>query len=491
MKTKMTLFKHTFFVLSIMCLLLLISTTIIFALSELSANSIKTSDIAMAAESSIKSAYSEHAEDTEAASSQTVSGGQTSEDDSAAADTAEAGQISDNSVSGSTDVPDTGDIDVSDDSSNDDSGNTGEATGIQTPGKGQTGNTYSPPASITISAVGDIMAHQGNLNSAFNSQTKKYDFSGFFQFVKPYLTSSDLTIGNFETVTAGPGISYKSYPLFNTPDNILAALAGSGFDILTTANNHCLDCGTNGLTRTIQKIKENKMTNIGSSANGKDKYTIKEINGIKVAILSYSQFFNGHDAKLGKNDKSKYLSYINETQIRSDIKTVKSKGADAVIAVMHWGNEYQRTPSTYQTNLAKKMLSWGVDIILGSHPHVIQKSEIVNVNGKDKFIIYSMGNFISGYRRTDKAKRPNKVYTEDGIILQFKLEKDKSRGGIIIRGITYVPTWVDRYYTNNHPIYKVLPIPSPNVSASYINSGNKAYIKQSYSNTMSLMTRRK
>jgi len=110
-----------------------------------------------------------------------------------------------------------------------------------------------PPASIIISAVGDLMAHQSNLNNAYNSKTSTYDFSGFLALVKPYLTKSDLTIGNFETVTAGPNARYTSYPSFNTPDSMLTALSNAGFDVLSTANNHCLDRGINGLTRTIQK----------------------------------------------------------------------------------------------------------------------------------------------------------------------------------------------------------------------------------------------
>ena len=417
MKSKIILFKRTFYVLCIMCFLLLVSTTIILAIGGLNTDQIKSA-----------------APNTPAQSSFT------------------------GSTENSANLPDAP----------------------------KTPSTPPLPQSITISAVGDIMLHQGNLNSAYDSKNNKYDFNGFFEYVKPYLSSSDLTIANFETVTAGAGIKYRSFPLFNSPDSILPALSGSGVDVLSTSNNHCLDWGINGLTRTIQKIRENKMVNIGSSVNGKDKYVIKDVKGIKIAILSYSQFFNGHEAKLSSSDKSKYLSILNESKIQNDIKEVKTKGADTVITVLHWGNEYIRTPSTNQTNLSKKILSWGADIILGSHPHVVQKSEIVKVNGKNKFIIYSMGNFISGYRRTDKAKRINKVYTEDGVIVTLKLEKD-TKGGINLKDVTYVPTWVDMYSSKNKPVYKILPVPSPDVKAPYINSRNKSNVKQSYNNTMNLM----
>jgi poly-gamma-glutamate synthesis protein (capsule biosynthesis protein) len=232
------------------------------------------------------------------------------------------------------------------------------------------------------------------------------------------------------------------------------------------------------------------MTNVGSSIDGKNKYTIKEINGIKVSILSYTSAFNGNDARLNTAQKAKYLSPINETQIKNDIKTVKTIGTDAVIVIVHWGNEYQREPNATQTTLSKKILSWGADIILGSHPHVIQKSEITKVAGKDKFVIYSMGNFISGYRRTDKAKRPNKVFTEDGVIVQLKIEKDPA-GGVIIKNADYIPTWVDKYYENGRPVFKVIPIPSANITGTYITNYNKSFIKQSYKNTMDIMTKLK
>lgn len=348
-------------------------------------------------------------------------------------------------------------------------------------------STASAP-SITISAVGDLMAHQGNLNCAYNARTSTYDFSGFLEHVKPYLTSSDLTIGNFETVTAGPASGYSSYPMFNTPDTMLTALASAGFDILSTANNHCLDRGLEGLVRTIKKINENKMINVGCSVDGKNKYIIKEIKNIKIGILSYSSAFNGNDKKLSLRQKSTHLSPINEAQIKSDIKAVKTKGTDAVILVMHWGNEYKREPDAGQTALTNKLLSWGADIILGSHPHVIQKSEIKKVNGKNKFVIYSMGNFISGYRRTDKAKRPNKIYTEDGVIVNLSIEKDP-KGGILIKKADYIPTWVDKSYTGGKPVFKIIPIPDSTPTGKYITKQNREFIKQSYKNTMSILAK--
>ncbi len=503
MKTKMRLFKHTFTVLSIMCCIMLGSTSIINALSKFDSNVSLSNDnknpnnavsneTAQSSDTAVDSAAkvsTDKTADLIAQASTNTSANLASEPSNSTSSNSTAKPstsiTADPAAKTSTSTSTIPTSDNNSSISSDPAGVTDE--------KDITNDTQPVqpqeilPATITISAVGDIMAHQGNLNNAYNPKTGTYDFSGFLEYVKPYLTNSDLTIGNFETVTAGPKSGYTSYPSFNTPDAMLTALSNSGFDVLATANNHCLDRGIDGLTRTIKKIAENKMTNVGSSIDGKNKYTTKEINGIKVSILSYSYAFNGNDAKLSSNQKIKYLSPINEAQIKNDIKTVKDEGTDAVIVVIHWGTEYQRTPNTSQTSLSKKVLSWGADIILGSHPHVVQKSEIIKVNGKDKFVIYSMGNFISGYRRTDKGVRPNKVYTEDGVIVQLQLEKDP-KGGVIIKKADYIPTWVDKYYVNNRPVYKIIPIPSADITAPYITKNNKNFIKQSYKNTMDIMT---
>lgn len=447
MKPKNHLFKYTFTVLSIMCCLLLISTSIIYAISDPVSRPANLSGQ--------KTASATSSEATPSAAATPVPSAEPSE--STDTGTAEASNSKETLPAKATPSPQPADTTI----------------------------TYP---TITLSAVGDLMTHQSNLNNAYNPSTKTYNFDGFLEYIKPYLSKSDLTIGNFETVTAGPESGYSGYPSFNTPDAILRSLTSSGFDILSSANNHILDRGLNGLIRTVGKITDYKMINIGSSSDGKNKYIVKDVNGIKLGILSYSYAFNGLDKKLSAAQKAKYLSAIDEKQIKKDISIVKNKGADAVIVVMHWGTEYQREPNTSQTALAKKLFSWGADIILGSHPHVIQKSEIVKVNGKNKFVIYSMGNFISGYRRVDKANRPNKIYTEDGVVVHLTMEKDPE-GGVILRNVDYTPTWVDKYYTNNRPVFKIIPIPAPNPTGKYITDNNRNFVKQSYKNTMDIMAK--
>ncbi len=472
MNSKYRLFKHTFIVLGIMCCILLGSSSIIYAI-----NDFNTSEVP----STPGSEYASASTTVTSGQLQSADSSLSAESSSSSAEPSfSSAEPSSSDESTKTNAPSNEQKEAKPDSQSPSQSESSSKSENKT-------DTGAAPASVTISAVGDIMAHQGNLNNAYSPKTGNYDFTGFLEYVKPYLSKADLTIGNFETVTAGPKTGYTSYPSFNTPDAILSALSGAGFDILSTANNHCLDRGITGLSRTIEMIKNNNMINVGSSTNGSNKYVIKEVNGVKLGILAYSGMFNGLDRKLSAEQKNTYISPINEQQMQKDIKAAKDAEADAVIVIVHWGTEYQREPNSTQKTLAKKLISWGADIILGSHPHVIQKSEIIKVNGRDKYIIYSMGNFISGYRRVDKANRPNKVFTEDGVIVNLQLEKAPDKG-VVIKAVDYVPTWVDKYYVNNRPVFKIIPIPDiNNISGKYITDYNRPYIQQSYKNTMGIM----
>ncbi|HAE91763.1 MAG TPA: capsule biosynthesis protein CapA [Tissierella sp.] len=309
-------------------------------------------------------------------------------------------------------------------------------------------------SSINILAVGDIMFHSPQYKAAFNKETKSYDFTPTFRHIKKYVEEADLALGNFETVTAGAEVGFSGFPRFNTPKESLLALKEAGFDILTTANNHCLDQGKKGIIKTIDNINEYGMKNIGTYKEPNDNILIEEIKDIKIALLSYTYGLNGLDNALTKEELSYMINRIDEEKIKSDIDRSKSLGADLVVVCIHWGNEYQREPSTYQVELGRNMVEWGANIILGSHPHVIQRTEIINKDGKDNFIIYSMGNFLSNQRK----ENTDNPYTEDGIMVNLNIEKDFITGETIIKNRDYIPTWVYRYRENGKLFYEILPI---------------------------------
>lgn len=306
----------------------------------------------------------------------------------------------------------------------------------------------------TILATGDIMFHMPQIRGAYDENIGKYDFKHNFEYVKKYIKSADLAVANFETVTAGEDIPYSGFPNFNSPVETLDAIKYAGFHMLTTSNNHCLDQGKKGLLNTISAIEERGLINIGTYKEPAEDIFMMDINNIKIALLSYTYGFNGMGYTLTEEEQKYMVRKIDEDRIENDIQKAKDKGADIVVVFIHWGNEYQREPSEEQINLGRKMVQWGANIILGSHPHVIQRSEIIQYNGKDNYIIYSMGNFLSNQRRETMDNK----YTEDGVMVKLILEKDYSKKQTIIQDIEYIPTWVRRYKQDGRWVYQILPV---------------------------------
>lgn len=307
---------------------------------------------------------------------------------------------------------------------------------------------------ITIAATGDIMFHTPQIIGAYDSQTGIYDFYSTFEPIKKFIEAADIALGNLETVTAGSEHGFTGYPRFNSPEACLKALKEVGYDILSTANNHSLDRGREGIIETIENINSHGMENIGTYKEPEHDILIKNIKGIRVAFLSYTYGCNGLESLLTKNELDYMVNIINEEKIKRDIERAQELGSDVTTVFIHWGSEYKREPTQEQIDLAQKMIQWGADIILGSHPHVIQKSEIIKQEGENKFIIYSMGNFISNQR----YETVNNRYTEDGIIVKINVEKDFSKGKTIIKDIDYIPTWVYRYQQDGKFKYEILPV---------------------------------
>lgn len=301
---------------------------------------------------------------------------------------------------------------------------------------------------IWISAVGDFMCHTPQIKDATTSKGQ-LDFLHMFEFVKPIISKSDLTIGNLETVLAGANKKFSGYPLFNSPDEFVYAIKETGFDVLITANNHCLDRGFYGLERTIKILDSLGIQHCGTYTSKEDSENplIVEIKRIKLAILSYTYGTNGISPPQGKEF---CVSYIDTSKILLDIQKAKSLNPDKIIFYLHWGNEYQRFPDSLQIKLANFLFENGVDIILGTHPHVVQPAEfklMKDSNGiaKKVFVIYSMGNFISNQR--------NK-YTNSGVIVHLSLIKDHSKNKTFIDTVLFTPTYVSKI--RGH--FRVIPI---------------------------------
>jgi len=335
--------------------------------------------------------------------------------------------------------------------------------------------------SVTISFVGDLMCHSPQFQFAQISKDS-FDFKPVFREVKKYLTKANLTIGNLETTISGKESRYSGYPLFNTPEEYLEALKDAGFDILLTANNHSLDRGKKGLLRTVEMIKKNGLESVGSynSQQDRDSIRIYEINGIKIAILAYTYGLNGN--YIAKNEK--YLvNVIDTTLLKKDILDSRNKYADIILVYFHFGNEYQRNPSSFQKEIVKRAIDYGADLIIGSHPHVIQPIEYFSSN-KNKIgkglIAYSLGNFISNQRWR---------YSDAGIILNLTITKNILTQEVRFSNTDIIPTWVYKGKLENKDQFVILPVDSTTIYSlpNYLTDGDKVKFLQSENDTRKIL----
>lgn len=307
--------------------------------------------------------------------------------------------------------------------------------------------------SFTILAAGDIMAHDDNLRAAYNENTGLYCFKDNYIEVKKIIEDADMAIVNLETVTAGVAQKYTSFPLFNTPDAIIDAIAFAGFDVVITANNHILDRRVEGLIATHDKIINAGLSPVGTNIVKGSKYHTLEVAGADVSILAYTQHINGNEPFLGE-DKAYMVNRLKRETVIEDIKIAKQH-SDLIILYLHWGNEYTRDIENWQREYTIDFFKAGADIILGTHPHVVRPDEVFFIDGEYKYVVYSMGNFISNFIRSDNRK--NAIYTEDGvmILMEFKFQED---GKIFLSSVVPIPTWPYKFTDETGLNYRIIPI---------------------------------
>lgn len=315
----------------------------------------------------------------------------------------------------------------------------------------------SAPIQVTIAAVGDVIPHDRIVDSARDRRTGTYDFGPMFAPIAPYLAQADYAIANLETTLAGPATGYSGYPLFNAPVELAQALELAGVDFCATANNHCLDRGWPGLVATLDHLDGVGLAHRGTNRSLVEKRTpfVVDVRGIKVGLLVYTETLNGH---VPPRDHDGYaVDRLDVDGIAVDAAMARLYGAEIVIAVVHWGNEYQRYPSAAQVRAAEGkedlegLLSRGVDVIIGHHPHVVQplvRAGVENGAASEEggYVAYSLGNFLSNQPRR---------YTDSGLMAYVHIEKNGFRERVT--GISYLPVYVQRG-TSRHPTtYRVLP----------------------------------
>ena len=314
-------------------------------------------------------------------------------------------------------------------------------------------NLPTDDITFTLATTGDIMCHNTNFQDAYNSSTKSYDFSYYFTDIKQYIEEADITIGNLETTLSGAKRGYSGYPTFNTPEILAKNLKSVGFDVVSTANNHCMDKGYSGIESTIDFLDEAGLSHTGTFKSKKEQENIliKNVKGINIAFLSFTYGTNGIPIP---KDKAYAVNLIDKKLIKSQLELAKKENPDLICVSMHWGIEYQTKANKEQENLADFLFQNGVDVILGNHSHVpqqMEKREIKLEDGttKDGFVIYSLGNFMANQ---------NKQYTNDSAILKLEITKHKEDGKISIDKATYTPTYMYKNLSKSTKKFKILDI---------------------------------
>lgn len=359
-------------------------------------------------------------------------------------------------------------------------------------------NDDSSVKNITISAIGDIMAHDDQLKAQFDKDNNTYSFNNNFKYVKPYISNSDLAIANLETTLAGPKAKYSSFPKFNSPDELADAIKDSGVDIVSTINNHTYDRGSDGVYRTLDVLNSKDIEHVGTQKNDEaENFLIKDVDGVKLGITAYSygQVYGSTTALNGLNIDYNDLNNLNIfnssyvdiafNEIKDTLDVMNNKESDLQVVILHWGDEYTRQPNEFQKELAKKLCDYGVDIIIGSHPHMVQPIEMIksDENDNETLVIYSLGNFLSNQRN----EILNKKYTEDGVIANIGINKNLNTGETKISNVEYIPTWVNKYNNKNGKLtYEIIPLINEK-QLSKIDNLPLDKAKKSYDNTTSII----
>lgn len=351
---------------------------------------------------------------------------------------------------------------------------------------------------ITLSAVGDIMVHDDQLKAQYNKDNNSYSFDNNFKHIASLIDKADLAIANLETTLAGEDNGYSSFPKFNSPDSLIDAISKSGFDIVSTINNHTYDKGSTGLYRTLSMIKSLGLESVGTrNSSSEDNFLIKDINGIKLGItsFSYGEVSKNRTALNGlpvSNNDKENLNIFDFKDVDKAFDTIKAtldnmnnNETDIQVLIIHWGNEYHRNPSEFQKELAQRLCDYGVDIIIGSHPHVVQPIEMIksNTNNNETLVIYSLGNFLSNQRK-EILKRD---FTEDGLIVNININKNLETNETKISKVEYIPTWVNKFKDKKNNLnYEIIPIID---ESNILSIPNLPYdkIESSYYNTTSII----
>jgi poly-gamma-glutamate capsule biosynthesis protein CapA/YwtB (metallophosphatase superfamily) len=306
--------------------------------------------------------------------------------------------------------------------------------------------TDSTKHDLSLLFIGDIMGHGPQITAAYDKTSKTYNYTSVFKYVSPQISSADFCMANLEVTLAGP--PFKGYPQFSSPDEIAVACKESGIDAIVTSNNHSCDRGDKGVIRTINVLDSIGILHTGTFKDSADRKKnnplIIEQNCMRIAFLNYTYGTNGL-----KDHYPAMVNRLDKDVIKADIAAAQKLSVDKIIVVTHWGLEYKPQPDSKDVEMGKFIFEAGADIIIGSHPHVLQKmiwEKKTDIKTKEEVIVYSLGNFVSNQRAR---------YKDGGAMFQLTLQK--VNGEVSIKSTGYYLTWVYTPYKGDVKQYHILP----------------------------------
>ena len=297
---------------------------------------------------------------------------------------------------------------------------------------------------FTLIASGDVLTHDPVLGqaSAYGQRiSQPYDFRPMFADIRPLVSGADLALCHLEVPLSRDGQDISAWPAFNAPPQLAAALRWAGYDACSTASNHSMDQGPQGVAATLDVMDAAGLRHAGMARNANDAHanTILDVRGLRVGLLSYTYGLNS--ARLPP-ERPWLVNIIDPRRIVNDARAARRAGAQFVVVLLHGGQEYQSTPTPQQRDLAKRLLrAPEVDLILGHHVHVVQPIERV----AGKWVAYGMGNSLSNQTPSCCA-----AGSQDGVLV--KVTVGEHAGRLQVREVRYVPTWVE------HPSFQIRPV---------------------------------
>ncbi|MCI9331057.1 MAG: CapA family protein [Oscillibacter sp.] len=314
------------------------------------------------------------------------------------------------------------------------------------------------PTVATLAVCGDAMSHMPLTNDAWNG--KRYDYARIMAAAGPYVEAADYAVVNLETTLSG-GPPYSGYPTFNSPDDMALDLKALGFDLCLTANNHSLDRGFSGLSRTLDVLDQAGLAHVGTSRTQEEhdhNFVIADVGGVSVAFLGYTYGTNGipvpskhpYAINVFHTDYLTTLSKPDWDGLAADLEAARAMKPDLITVMIHWGQEYKTSQNSYQESLADFLLENGADIVLGGHSHVPQPMELRTLpDGRQGFVCYSLGNFISSQ---------TKPLTNITAVLTLTLTRDNETGETQVSNYTYAPMYMLHQAAGTSPRFELVDI---------------------------------